>query len=180
MVTNRQTLTPIQRHMLNMFIALRWGVGLAGLALPVILTSVGYLKYRIPISGSMSAYYHATEACSGQTAEDGLQDPAKAPAACLALGTGPMRNWFVGSLFLLRLGNSWVSVDLSVADQQGSDRAFGMWNRRSVAPPLSRCGSVVRPLHRASEEATGRLGSSSVCHLHLNHGSPLRPATIGC
>ncbi|MGB0064379.1 MAG: hypothetical protein WBP85_08020 [Terracidiphilus sp.] len=122
MAANKQMLTPIQRHMLNMFIALRWGVGLAGLALPVILAGVGYLEYKIPLSGSMSAYYHATESCSGQTAEDGLKDPAKAPAACFAPGTGPMRNWFVGSLFfiggamlLMRGFSVWEDLALNIA-----------------------------------------------------------------
>jgi hypothetical protein len=122
MAANRQTLTPIQRHMLNMFIALRWGVGLTGLALPVILAGFGYLMYKIPLTGSMSAYYHATDACSSQTAEDGLKDPAKAPAACFALGTGPMRNWFVGSLFfiggamlLMRGFSVWEDLALDVA-----------------------------------------------------------------
>jgi hypothetical protein len=98
--------TPIQKHMLMMFIALRWGVGLVGISLPLILAGWGYARYGIRLSGSMSAYYHATSGCSGKTATDSLAAAKAGNAAsidtqCLATGTGPLRNWFVGNLFFL-------------------------------------------------------------------------------
>jgi hypothetical protein len=56
-------LSPIQEHMIRMFLWLRVGVGLAGLSLPFILVGCGHYKYAIPFAGSMSAYYHATSNC---------------------------------------------------------------------------------------------------------------------
>jgi hypothetical protein len=99
-------MTKIQKHMLMMFISLRWGVGIVGILLPIVLGGVGYCVYRVPLAGSMSAYYHATKACSGIKAvqqKEKAEGVAKGPAndACLAIGTGPMRNWFVGSLFFI-------------------------------------------------------------------------------
>jgi len=85
-----------------------------------------------------------------------------------------------GSIFLLRWGNLWVTGGLSADDRQGSNRACGMWNRRNVALPLSHCESMGHRLHRVSEEEAGQSESSSVCHLRLSHGSPLRLAAIGC
>lgn len=109
-----------------MFIALRWGVGILGLALPVILASVGYAKYHIPLSGSMSAYYHVTPQCAGKVAQDGLLDPDDAPAACKATGTGPLRDWFVGSLvfiggamLLMRGFSIYEDVALNIAGISG-------------------------------------------------------------
>lgn len=99
-------MTPIQKHMLMMFIALRLGVGALGISLPIILGVVGYVGYGIRLPGSMSAYYHATSACSGikvvkqeEAAEASVTPPASDP--CLVKGTGPMRNWFVGNLFFI-------------------------------------------------------------------------------
>jgi hypothetical protein len=96
--------TSIQKHMLMMFIALRWGVGIVGISLPVILGGIGYLVHGIPLAGSMSAYYHATKDCSGgkavqQAAESSTNQSAS--NRCLVIGTGPMRNWFVGNLFFI-------------------------------------------------------------------------------
>ena len=62
-------MTEIQKHMLKMLIALRWGVGFTGIFLPVILAGFGYLRYHIPLAGSMSSYYHATQECSGIKAQ---------------------------------------------------------------------------------------------------------------
>ncbi len=99
-------MTAIQKHMLMMFISLRWGVGLIGLSLPVILAGVGYSIYGIPLAGSMSAYYHATKDCSGVKAANSLEAEKTAqggavPAPCELIGAGPMRNWFVGNLFFI-------------------------------------------------------------------------------
>jgi hypothetical protein len=99
-------MTAIQKHMLMMFIALRVGVGLVGLSLPIILAGVGHWTYGIPLAGSLSAYYHATKECSGLKAADSLEaatteQAASIPDPCLAIGIGPMRNWFVGNLFFI-------------------------------------------------------------------------------
>lgn len=99
-------MTAIQKHMLAMLIALRWGVGLAGLLFPIILAGVGHFAYKIPLAGSMSAYYHATNECSVQRAADALKaakegNEASIPASCRVTGAGPMRNWFVGNLFFI-------------------------------------------------------------------------------
>lgn len=120
-------MSAIQKHMLKMFIALRWGVGAVGISLPVILALWGGAVYGIHLPGSMSAYYHATSGCSGKTAADSLA-AAKAgndeaiDQACLATGTGPMRNWFVGNLFffggamlLMRGFSRWENWALDIA-----------------------------------------------------------------
>ncbi len=120
-------MSPIQKHMLMMFIALRWGVGVVGISLPIVLAAWGWAAYRIQLPGFMSAYYHATRDCSGQTAADSLA-AAKAnntsgiAPPCLATGTGPMRNWFVGNLFffggamlLMRGFSRWENWALDIA-----------------------------------------------------------------
>ena len=120
-------MTDIQKHMLMMFIALRWGVGAVGISLPIILAVWGGAVYGIHLPGSMSAYYHATSGCSGKIAADSLaaakaDDKKDIACACLATGTGPMRNWFVGSLFffggamlLMRGFSRWESWALDIA-----------------------------------------------------------------
>lgn len=99
-------MSAIQKHMLMMFIALRWGVGIVGITLPVILAGVGHWVYGIPLAGSMSAYYHATKDCSGIKAVNAqeaaqTETPESSSDPCVAIGTGPMRNWFVGNLFFI-------------------------------------------------------------------------------
>jgi hypothetical protein len=99
-------MTAIQKHMLMMFIALRLGVGILGVFLPLVLGGIGHWFYAIPLAGSMSAYYHATSSCSGvaevrqqEEAQASVKEPASDP--CLVVGNGPMRNWFVGNLFFI-------------------------------------------------------------------------------
>ena len=104
-------MTPIQEQMLNMLIALRRGVGIVGILLPVILGGVGYWWYGIPVAGSMSGYYHATKEYPAKycCADPRLKEEGwpvspgckSAPASCPPIGTGPMRNWFVGILFFV-------------------------------------------------------------------------------
>lgn len=120
-------MTDIQKHMLRMFIAIRIGVGVVGIALPVVLGDVGYFGFHIPLAGSMSAYYHATRECSGLPAvhaQDVAGTPQQQPPSdpCSAIGTGPMRNWFVGCLFffggamfLMRGFSVWENVALNIA-----------------------------------------------------------------
>jgi hypothetical protein len=62
----------LQRHILNSYLALRIGIGVIGLAFPLILWWIGYFFFDIRLRPSMSAYY----------------------------GT-PMRNVFVGLLFVV-------------------------------------------------------------------------------
>lgn len=108
--------------------------------------------------------------------------PAQAnePYAWLSLVNGNFHHGEAGAPLQLRSRNLWVSGDLISADRRGSDKVFDMWNQRNAAPPWSRCGSVVRRIHRVSREEAVPSGSSSACHLRLNHGSPLRPAATGC
>jgi hypothetical protein len=120
-------MTEIQKHMLKMLIALRWGVGFTGILLPVILAGFGYLRYHIPLAGSMSSYYHATQECSGIKAQriansDQVAEALPPSDPCQAIGTGPMRNWFVGNLFfiggamlLMRGFSIWENIALDIA-----------------------------------------------------------------
>lgn len=104
-------MTPIQEQMLKMFIALRRGLGIIGISLPVILGCVGYWWYGIPLAGSMSAYYHATKEyptkyCCADPMGQQQGTPASpgcksAPNSCPPIGAGPMRNWFVGNMFFI-------------------------------------------------------------------------------
>ncbi|HQX53979.1 MAG TPA: hypothetical protein PLR25_28960 [Planctomycetaceae bacterium] len=71
-------------HIAATYRALRIGAGVIALAFPLILSGGGHLLANLPLQGSMSAYYHASDALhSGQ----GLP------------GQGVMRNEFVGILF---------------------------------------------------------------------------------
>jgi TRAP-type mannitol/chloroaromatic compound transport system permease small subunit len=120
-------MTEIQKHMLRMFIALRWGVGFTGIFLPIILAGFGYLRYQIPLAGSMSSYYHATKDCSGIKAQkiansDQVAENLPSNDPCQAIGAGPMRNWFVRSLFfiggamlLMRGFSFWENIALDIA-----------------------------------------------------------------
>lgn len=83
--------TGIQQLMLKMFVHMRIAVGVLGIALPVVLVVGGWLQ-QVPTTGSLSAYYHATSACGSPEQE------AQGGAPCIP-GAGPMRNWFVGTLF---------------------------------------------------------------------------------
>lgn len=108
-------MTDIQKLMMAMLISVRIGVGVIGIAFPVILWGVGEIA-GVPMANSMSAYYHATHACSIPPTSGDM------PAACLAQGEGPMRNWFVGNLFfigaamyLIKGFSRWENYALNVA-----------------------------------------------------------------
>ena len=120
--TPEKSLTPIQEHMLKMFLWLRIGVGVIGLSLPILLVGCGKLVYQVPFAGSMSAYYHATSNCwephdpahPDRDTYCNVPDPAP--------GEGPLRNWFVGNLFfigaamlLMRGFSQWEDAALDVA-----------------------------------------------------------------
>jgi len=87
-------MTDIQKRMLATFLVLRIGVGVIGILFPILLWAGGRY-HHIELAGSMSAYYHAHAGCL---------DP-KRTATCSVgdqvTGAGPMRNWFVGILFVI-------------------------------------------------------------------------------
>jgi hypothetical protein len=65
----------LQKHILSSYTALRRGIGLLAVALPLILSILGIVLARVALQESISAYYHA--------------------------GAGAMRNWFVGILWAI-------------------------------------------------------------------------------
>ncbi|MGA7914859.1 MAG: hypothetical protein WCA00_06460 [Candidatus Acidiferrales bacterium] len=90
-------MTDIQKQMMATFLSLRVGVGVIGIILPLLLWFGGNFA-GIHLADSMSAYYHANRACINP------QHPeASAPCSTIPLptGEGPMRNWFVGALFVI-------------------------------------------------------------------------------
>jgi len=103
-------MTPIQKFMMAAFVRVRLGVGIIGLLFPFMLWGVGRAYYRIPLAGSMSAYYHTTINCrdphSVGTCEIEVTHPdTNHPEATKIIepppGIGPLRNWFVGGLFIM-------------------------------------------------------------------------------
>lgn len=75
---------PLNNHIAATYKALRIGAAVIALAFPLILWGGGHLRAQLPLQGSMSAYYHASDALhSGQ----GIP------------GQGAMRDEFVGILF---------------------------------------------------------------------------------
>ena len=75
-VRDRLRMLPVKpddylKHIIDTYFSTRFGIGIIGLAFPIILWSIG-LKFGVPLQGSISAYYHT-----------------------------PMRNVFVGILFAI-------------------------------------------------------------------------------
>ena len=70
-----RTASDLQKHILSSYSALRRGIGLLAVALPLILSILGIVLADVALQGSISAYYHA--------------------------GAGAMRNWFVGILWAI-------------------------------------------------------------------------------
>lgn len=87
-------ITPIQNYMMSTFVRLRVWVGIVGLVFPFVLWGGGHL-YQIPLAPSMSAYYHATADCYDPKHNE------RCPTGDLVKGGGPMRNTFVGLLFVI-------------------------------------------------------------------------------
>jgi hypothetical protein len=94
-------LTDIQKQMMATFLSLRVGIGVIGIVFPFFLLLGGRILYGIPQADSMSAYYHATPACLDPHLDN---DQTQCAANPLPTGEGPMRNWFVGSLFAIGVG----------------------------------------------------------------------------
>jgi hypothetical protein len=68
----------LRQHVLATYFGLRTGIAVVGIALPLVLWIVGYFYAHLCLQRSISAYYHAV----GPTYHS-------------------MRNWFVGSLFVV-------------------------------------------------------------------------------
>jgi len=49
----------LEMHIVKTYSGLRNGIGLLAIALPLILSIWGYVKYGLPAQDSISAYYHA-------------------------------------------------------------------------------------------------------------------------
>lgn len=70
-----RTPSDLQKHILASYSALRRGIGLLAVALPLLLSILGIVLADVALQESISAYYHA--------------------------GNGAMRNWFVGILWAI-------------------------------------------------------------------------------
>jgi len=79
----------IEEHIITTYGVLRRGIGLLAIALPIILTAWGLIKYGLPLQDSISAYYHA------------FVPTAQPPGLFEIAGNGVMRNWFVGILWAI-------------------------------------------------------------------------------
>ncbi|MBD1849746.1 hypothetical protein [Leptolyngbya sp. GB1-A1] len=79
----------IEEHIVTTYGALRRGIGYLAIALPVILSVWGILKYGLPLQDSISAYYHA------------FVSTGQPPGLFEVAGNGVMRNWFVGILWAI-------------------------------------------------------------------------------
>ena len=73
-------------HIVATYRALRIGAGIIALAFPLILWGEGHRRAHLPLQGSMSAYYHASDALNSGQGDR---------------GQGVMRNEFVGILFAI-------------------------------------------------------------------------------
>ena len=110
--------TEIQKQMMATFLSLRVGVGIIGIVFPLLLWGGGKIA-GFHLADSMSAYYHATRDCI----EPKRPEP-EAPCASdpPPTGRGPMRNWFVGILFvigvclyLIKGFSKWENLLLTIA-----------------------------------------------------------------
>lgn len=112
----------MREHMLKTYTTLRWALVFFGLALPIVLWSGGRFN-GMKLQDSMSQYYHADKDFNPSNEDRNLlkeardmkadnttsaeQKDKKASAAAFeeALfsrpGAGPLRDWFVGSLFIV-------------------------------------------------------------------------------
>jgi hypothetical protein len=103
-------MTPIQKFMISAFVRVRLGVGIIGLFLPFVLWAVGRIYYQIPLAPSMSAYYHTTvecrdpknvQMCKAEVTHPDIEHPELTKTVDPPPGIGPLRNWFVGGLFIM-------------------------------------------------------------------------------
>jgi hypothetical protein len=79
----------IEAHITSTYKVLRRGLAVLAIALPLVLSILGFLQYGLALQDSISAYYHAyTSSAPGFT-------------PLLEAGKGQMRNWFVGILWAI-------------------------------------------------------------------------------
>jgi hypothetical membrane protein len=111
-------MTDIQKQMMATFLSLRVGVGVIGILFPLVLRCGGNVA-GIHLADSMSAYYHANRDCIDPQRPE---DHALCSALPLPTGEGPMRNWFVGTLFavgvclyLIKGFSRWENIFLTIA-----------------------------------------------------------------
>ena len=78
----------LEDHILSTYATLRWGIGWLAFALPLVLSILGFLLFKIVLQDSISAYYHAHYVSPGGD-------------AYLQAGQGQMRNFFVGILWAI-------------------------------------------------------------------------------
>ncbi|MGP8157693.1 MAG: hypothetical protein ACLQMT_12620 [Candidatus Acidiferrales bacterium] len=111
-------MTNIQKQMMATFLSLRVGVGVIGIVFPLLLWGGGKIA-GIHLADSMSAYYHANRDCI-----DPKRPEPTAPCSVHPppTGMGPMRNWFVGTLFvvgvclyLIKGFSKWENIFLTIA-----------------------------------------------------------------
>lgn len=90
-------MTDIQKQMMATFLSLRVGVGVIGILFPLVLWGGGNIA-GFHLADSMSAYYHANRDCiDPKLPEHDAPCRVQPPVS----GAGPMRNWFVGVLFVM-------------------------------------------------------------------------------
>jgi hypothetical membrane protein len=111
-------MTNIQKQMLATFLSLRVGVGIIGIVFPLLLWGGGKVA-GLHLADSMSAYYHANPDCINPKRPE---PSAPCSADPLPTGTGTMRNWFVGILFvmgaclyLIKGFSKWENIFLTIA-----------------------------------------------------------------
>lgn len=111
-------MTDIQKQMMATFLSLRVGVGVIGIVFPLLLWGGGKIA-GFHLADSMSAYYHANRDCI-----DPKRPEPNAPCSVhpTPTGMGPMRNWFVGILFvvgvclyLIKGFSEWEDILLNIA-----------------------------------------------------------------
>jgi len=111
-------MTDIQKQMMATFLRLRVGVGVIGIVLPLLLWGGGRIA-GFHLADSMSAYYHADRDCIDPRRPEPDSPCTVHPSPT---GQGPMRNWFVGVLFvvgvclyLIKGFSKWEDLLLTVA-----------------------------------------------------------------
>jgi len=111
-------MTNIQKHMMATFLSLRVGVGVIGIVFPLLLWGGGKIA-GLHLADSMSAYYHANRDCINPKRPE---TEAPCSAQPLPTGRGPMRNWFIGILFvvgvclyLIKGFSKWENLLLTIA-----------------------------------------------------------------
>jgi hypothetical protein len=87
--TERPDSKAIETHIAVTYQVLRRGLAVLALALPLVLSVLGYVQYGLELQESISAYYHAYTSTA-----PGFDRLSEA-------GQGQMRNWFVGILWAI-------------------------------------------------------------------------------